>query len=126
MQRTTMPQSKITNSRIVYDTEHGRMCPDCGKPIAKCVCRQKKATVKGDGIVRIGRQTKGRKGKGVSLITGVPLADPELKALAKELKSKCGCGGTVKDGVIEIQSSNRDVLVEELKKHGWTAKLSGG
>jgi translation initiation factor 1 len=76
--------------------------------------------------VRIARQTKGRGGKGVCLITGVPLAGKALDALARELKQRCGCGGTVKDGVIEIQGENREVLAAELQKRGYTVKLAGG
>ena len=79
-----------------------------------------------DGVVRVGRETKGRRGKGVTIITGVPLAPPELDELAAELKRKCGCGGTVKDGVIEIQGDHRDTIVDELAKRGWTVKRSGG
>lgn len=112
---------------IVFSTEEGRMCPDCGKPIDECVCSQReKEAVKGDGNVRIGRQTKGRKGKGVTTITGLPLNADELKKLAKELKQKCGCGGTVKNGTIEIQGDNRDTVLEQLKKKGYDAKKSGG
>jgi translation initiation factor 1 len=80
----------------------------------------------GDGIVRISRETKGRKGKGVTLIRGIALADKELKALAKKLKAKCGTGGTVKDGVIEIQGDQRDLLVTELSQQGYTVKRAGG
>ena len=76
--------------------------------------------------MRIGRQTKGRKGAGVSLVTGVPLDDKDLKKLAKQLKQKCGTGGTVKSGTIEIQGDHRDVLKQELSKLGYTVKLSGG
>ena len=78
------------------------------------------------GVVRVGRETKGRKGKGVTLVTGVPLAAAELAKLGKELKKKCGTGGTVKDGVIEIQGDHRDRLVAELEKRGWTVKRAGG
>lgn len=113
-------------SRIVFSTDHGRMCPDCGEPIARCSCRRKKAGTRRDGIVRVGRQTKGRKGKGVTTISGIPLAESDLKTLAKELKTKCGSGGTIKEGVIEIQGDHRDLLLEELKNHGWTVKRSGG
>ena len=74
----------------------------------------------------MGRSTKGRKGKGVTVITGIPLDRDELQQLAKQLKQKCGSGGTVKEGAIEIQGDHRDTLVEELKKHGFTAKRSGG
>lgn len=80
----------------------------------------------GDGVVRISRQTKGRKGSGVCLITGIDLGEAELKKLAKQLKKKCGSGGTVKTGVIEIQGDHREILVEALMKLGFKAKLSGG
>ncbi len=113
------------NSGTVYSTEHGKMCPVCNTPVAKCECK-KKTMPKGDGIVRVARETKGRKGKGVTVITGVPLDAAELKALGKQLKKKCGSGGTVKDAVIEIQGDHRDILVEELEKRGWEVKRSGG
>lgn len=114
------------NSGIVYSTEHGKMCPDCGAPAAKCRCRQKQPVPKGDGIVRVSRETKGRKGKGVTLITGVPLHPEGLRNLAKELKQTCGSGGTVKEGVIEIQGDHRDTLVEALGKKGYVVKRAGG
>jgi translation initiation factor 1 len=117
---------KNKNANIVYSSEHGRMCPDCGKPTAKCICCQKEGSPKGDGIVRLMRETKGRKGKGVSLITGVPLDDDDLRSLAKQLKQKCGSGGTIKNGVIEIQGDHRDILKEELIKMGYKVKKSGG
>jgi len=111
---------------LVYSTAHGRMCPKCGWPVDRCACSRESAIPKGDGIVRVARETKGRKGKGVTLITGIPLGGEELKTLAGELKRKCGTGGTVKDGIIEIQGDHRDTLVEELKKRGYTVKKSGG
>jgi len=80
----------------------------------------------GDGIVRISRQTKGRKGKGVTLIEGVLLPTEELKSLAKQLKKSCGCGGTVKDSIIEIQGDYREQLLATLLKLGYQAKLAGG
>jgi len=110
---------------IVYSTELGRMCPSCGKPLTYCVCKQEKARG-GDGNVRVGRETKGRKGKGVTIITGVPLAHEEMQALATHLKKRCGSGGTLKDGVIEIQGDHRDLVVGELQKRGWNVKRSGG
>jgi len=109
----------------VYSTEHGKMCPDCGKPLLGCIC--KSSTVyESDGTVRVGRSTKGRKGKGVTTVEGLGLDLNALKKLAKELKQKCGTGGTVKDGVIEIQGEQRDLIVSELTKKGYTVKKSGG
>jgi translation initiation factor 1 len=102
------------------------MCPSCGQPQAQCICRQAAHVPKGDGMVRVGRETKGRKGKGVTLITGVPLDADGLQKLAKRLKQKCGAGGSVRDGAIEIQGDHRDALLEELRKQGYAAKRSGG
>jgi len=113
-------------SGIVYSTEHGKICPDCGEPIAQCRCRQKQPAPKGDGIVRVSRETKGRKGKGVTLIAGVPLHPEGLRSLSKELKQLCGSGGTVKEGVIEIQGDHRDTVVGALQKKGYTVKRAGG
>ncbi|MCD6586431.1 MAG: translation initiation factor Sui1 [Desulfobacteraceae bacterium] len=121
-----MKKKKDSIGGIVYSTEHGKMCPACSRPVSKCICRRKKDIPKADGIVRVGRQTKGRKGKGVTLISGVPLDHEAIKNLGKELKKKCGTGGTVKDGIIEIQGDHRDLLILELEKKGWTVKRSGG
>ena len=114
------------NSGLVYSTEHGKMCQNCAKPLAQCNCGQKKAMAKGDGIVRVSRETKGRKGSGVTLITGLPLAETEMTALAKQLKQRCGSGGTVKNGVIEVQGDHRDVVLAELIRLGYQAKKAGG
>jgi translation initiation factor 1 len=114
------------NSASVYSTDHGRLCPGCSKPVKQCTCRRKDPAARGDNIVRVARQTKGRKGSGVTLITGVPLDDGGLRQLARELKQKCGTGGTVKAGIIEIQGDHRDVLLAELKQRGYTVKLAGG
>ncbi len=111
---------------VVYSTEKGKMCPACNRAIEDCICKNNTEIPEGDGIVRVSRETKGRKGKGMTIITGVPLAHKELKVLGKQLKKRCGTGGTVKDGVIEIQGDQRDVLVDELKKKGWVVKRSGG
>jgi translation initiation factor 1 len=102
------------------------MCPDCDRPVADCRCGKKRAAAPGDGVVRVSRETKGRKGKGVTLITGVPLDEVELADLAKRLKTRCGAGGTVKNGVIEIQGDHRDKVIAELQGRGWTVKKSGG
>jgi translation initiation factor 1 len=109
-------------SGLVYSTEHGRICPGCGEPVSGCRCRRKESISQGDRIVRVSLETKGRKGKGVTLIKGVPLHPEGLKALAKALKQTCGSGGTVKEGVIEIQGDHRDAVVEALGKRGYTVK----
>ncbi len=102
------------------------MCPGCSRPKAQCVCSSASTIRSGDGIVRISRETKGRKGKGVTLVTGLPLDLKGLQKLAKQLKRRCGAGGTVKEGVIEIQGEHRDILLAELEKQGFTVKRSGG
>jgi translation initiation factor 1 len=116
------------SSDLVYSTASGKMCPSCGKPVKQCICASLagKKIQAGDGIVRVGRSVKGRKGKGVTIITGVPLPLDELKDLSKTLKRKCGCGGTVKDGVIEIQGEKRDLCIDFLGNLGYTVKRSGG
>jgi len=117
---------KPTTKGLVYSTDTGRTCPGCGHPVKQCCCSNEKSLQQGDGVVRVSRQTKGRKGSGVCLITGVPLAEAELKKLAKQLKKKCGAGGAVKNGIIEIQGDQREVLVDILIKLGFKAKQSGG
>ncbi|MCF8030217.1 MAG: translation initiation factor Sui1 [Desulfohalobiaceae bacterium] len=121
-----MTASENNTSRLVYSTEKGQNCETCGKSLAKCKCGQRAAASGGDGVVRVQRETKGRKGKGVTLVRGLPLEEEALKKLAQKLKSKCGSGGTVKDGVIEIQGNHRDQLVEVLQKEGYTVKRAGG
>jgi len=111
---------------LIYSTEYGKMCPECSKPKAQCICGQNQSIPKNDGIVRLMRETKGRKGKGVTLITGVPLDNVGLKKLAKSLKQKCGSGGGLKNGVIEVQGDHRDVLERELGRLGYKVKRAGG
>ena len=101
---------------IVFSTDQGRIKPE----------KKKQEAPKGDGIVRVGRETKGRKGKGMTIVTGVPLHPEGLRNLAKQLKQKCGTGGTVKGNVIEIQGDHRDLLVGELESMGYTVKRAGG
>lgn len=112
--------------RVVYSTEHGRMCPGCGRSVGDCDCHEEEVIPQGDGIVRVARETKGRKGKGVTVITGVPLDQKGLQRLAKELKRQCGAGGTVKGGTIEIQGDHRSLLTEVLKGRGYAVKRAGG
>ncbi len=108
---------KDKDSRLVYSTEIGRVRPSDKKD---------NTIPQSDGKVRVERSTKGRKGKGVSLIRGLDLEKTSLKELAKKLKQKCGTGGTVKDNVIEIQGDHRDFLIQELNKLGYKAKKAGG
>jgi translation initiation factor 1 len=122
----TRKRNRTNDNTLVYSSDKGKMCPGCNKPKTECHCRKKSAAPATDGIVRVGRETKGRKGKGVSIVTGVPLDDQGLIQLARRLKSRCGSGGTVKNGMIEIQGDHRDLLVEELQNEGFTVKRSGG
>ena len=110
---------------LVYSTDAGRMCPDCRQPVAQCRCKAA-ALPMGDGVVRVSRETKGRGGKAVTLVRGVLLAEPELAKLGKELKALCGSGGTVKDGVIEVQGDHVARVMEALQKRGHTVKRAGG
>lgn len=113
-------------SRIVYSTATGRMCPGCVRPVAECVCGRVATVAAAAGPVRVGRATQGRAGKGVSVVTGLALPPGELDALARALKQRCGSGGTVRDGVIEIQGEHRDSIVALLAERGIVAKRSGG
>lgn len=117
---------KSKNQGLVYSTDTGRICPGCGHPAKKCWCSKTSPSRVGDGVVRVKRQTKGRKGSGVSLIEGIPLDEAGIKKLGKELKKKCGSGGTVKNGIIEIQGDHREALIGHLLKLGYNAKLAGG
>jgi translation initiation factor 1 len=113
---------------IVYSSELGRICPGCRRPIGQCMCKDTrgKPARAGTGVVRVARVTQGRGGKAVSVITGLPLAEPELASLARELKQRCGSGGTVRAGTIEIQGEHRDTLVAELTRRGYAARRAGG
>lgn len=100
------------------------MCPDCGRPSAQCVCAQlrKNAVVSADGVARVRLETQGRKGKGVTVVTGLPLSGAELAVLCKTLKQRMGTGGTVKNGAIELQGDQRDMVSAELRKKGFAVK----
>lgn len=121
-----MTKQKIPGSRLVYSTAGGRLCPQCLRPVGECVCGNSRPASTGDGIVRLHRETKGRGGKAVTVITGVPLSGEDLKALASQLKKKCGVGGALKDDNIEIQGDQRALLKIELEKLGYRVKLAGG
>ena len=111
---------------LVYSTGIGRICPGCRRPIADCVCKQKRSQAVPDAVVRVSRETKGRNGKSVTVIRGLPLGPDDLAELGKQLKTGCGSGGTVKDGVIEVQGDHCARVMEMLGKAGWTVKRAGG
>lgn len=113
---------------LVYSTEAGRMCPECRQSVAQCTCRQQAKLVvpAGDGVVRVSRETKGRGGKTVTLVKGVLVDEPTLVQLGKQLKAACGSGGTVKDGVIEVQGDHVDRVMAALQKLGHKVKRAGG
>jgi len=110
---------------LVYSTESGRMCPGCRQPVAQCACGQPVLPA-GDGVVRVSRETQGRGGKAVTLVRGLVLEPVALAALAKQLKAACGSGGTLKDGVIEVQGDHVDRLVGVLQAQGHRVKRAGG
>lgn len=115
-----------SSSNLVYSTETGRICPGCHKALAQCVCKAAaKSAVAGDGAVRVMLQTKGRGGKAVTVVKGVALDAMALAVLGKQLRSACGAGGTVKDGVIEVQGDHVALVLAMLLKAGHRAKKGG-
>ena len=117
----------MANSRLVYSSSGNNTCGQCNKPLRKCECKQpaEYAGSHGNGI-RILRETKGRKGAGVTVITGLAAPDDELKSLARLLKVHCGAGGTVKAGIIEIQGDKRQQIKSFFAQRGAAAKIIGG
>ncbi len=111
---------------LVYSSGRGRTCPRCEKAIADCACARGPAASRGDGVVRVRREVKGRRGKTVTAISGIPLPEGELRELAGELKRRCGTGGSAKDGIIEIQGDHREALVRLLRERGYEVVLAGG
>jgi translation initiation factor 1 len=112
--------------RIVYSTDHGRVCPECGEPDDDCRCGTQSRSTPDSGTtnrrVRVQRSTKGRKGKTVSVISGLELNAFELAELAREIKQRCGTGGTAKSDVIEIQGDHVERIVRFLRARGFDAK----
>ena len=109
---------------LVYSTDGGRMCPECRRAVAECVCKAK-AVPAGDGVVRVSRETRGRGGKSVTLIRGLALDSVAMALLGKQLRTACGSGGTVKDGVIELQGDHCEPVMAALRKHGHSPKRAG-
>lgn len=128
------------NKRVVYSTDLGRQCPECGLTVAQCQCRRSsKAAATGsgkqqkvpngnalDGIVRLQYSIKGRSGKPVVVISGLALDAAKLKLMARDLKNQCGSGGTIEDDNILIQGDKRNQLTRLLESMGYSVKLSGG
>ena len=120
-------KSRPASGGLVYSTDAGRMCPACRRPQAQCACASKAAApVPGDGIVRISRETKGRGGKAVTVVRGLPLDAAALAQVAQQLKAACGSGGTVKAGVIEVQGDHCEKVMALLKGQGHVVKRAGG
>jgi translation initiation factor 1 len=111
---------------LVYSTEGGRMCPACRRPVAQCTCRQAQPAPASDGVVRVLRETKGRGGKAVTVVRGVPVDAAALVKLGQDLKAACGTGGTVKDGAIEVQGDHVDKVMALLQQRGYKVKRAGG
>ncbi|MDH4062682.1 MAG: translation initiation factor Sui1 [Aquincola sp.] len=110
---------------LVYSTDGGRTCPRCRKALAHCTCARPSAVPAGDGNVRVSRESKGRGGKTVTLVRGLPLDPLALAALGKQLRSACGTGGTVKDGVLELQGDHAERVTEWLRAAGFAVKRAG-
>ncbi len=119
-------KARPSNGGLVYSTDSGRMCPLCRHPVAACQCSSAKPKPVTDGFVRVSRETKGRAGKGVTLVKGLALDEAALTALGKQLKAACGSGGTVKDGVIEVQGDHCERVMALLQAQGHKVKRAGG
>jgi translation initiation factor 1 len=115
-------------TRLVYSTNAGRICPGCGQPATQCRCKALAAAARpaGDGIARVSRERQGRGGKTVTLVRGLPLADAELQALGKALRTACGSGGTAREGILELQGDHRERVLALLLERGFKAKAAGG
>jgi translation initiation factor 1 len=118
-------RNQVSNSALVYSTDGGRICAGCRQPVVHCQCQAARPRAKGDGTVRVSRETKGRAGKGVTLVKGLDLDAPALQALGKQLRVACGCGGTVKDGAIEVQGDHAERIMELLRAQGLNVKRAG-
>ena len=116
----------MKKKNLVYSTDQGRLCPDCGQAVNHCCCSDSKQVSAGDGIVRLHRESKGRGGKPVTLISGLGLSTQDMKSLAKDLKARCGTGGSIDGDRILIQGDRRQDLKPLLESRGFTVKIAGG
>lgn len=123
---TTGSRTARPSGGLVYSTDSGRMCPDCRRPVANCVCSLPKPVAVGDGIVRVSREKKGRGGKTVTLARGLALEAAALSALGRELRAACGSGGTVANGVVEVQGDHVERVMQLLQGKGIVVKTAGG
>jgi translation initiation factor 1 len=125
-----MNMRKTSPGGLVYSTDGGRMCPACRQPVAACVCAASAANARpvpsGDGVVRVSRETKGRGGKAVTLVRGIAADTATLADIGKRLRSACGAGGTLKDGVLEVQGDHVERVIAWLTAQGFVVKRSGG
>ncbi|MDD5130381.1 MAG: stress response translation initiation inhibitor YciH [Candidatus Omnitrophica bacterium] len=117
-------ENKDLGSRLVYSTAQGKICQDCAQPVNNCICHKvKKNTMPDtDGVVRLRYEIKGRQGKGMTLISGLPLHEEGLLEIAKNLKQRFGTGGAVKDFIIQLQGDFRRQAAQELSKLGYNVK----
>lgn len=119
-------KSHPSTGGLVYSTDAGRMCPGCRQPIAQCSCSGSPPVAAGDGIVRVSRETKGRGGKEVTVVRGLAMDAAALQSMARTLRAACGCGGTVRDGVVEVQGDHCDRIAAVLAAQGHRVKRAGG
>jgi translation initiation factor 1 len=123
-----MRKNTASPGGLVYSTEHGSMCPNCRKPVSACLCRQNAeaaARMNVGGTAQVACETKGRGGKSVTVVKGLPLDAPGLLRVGKQLRSACGAGGTTKDGTIEVQGDHRDTVMATLKALGYSCRRTG-
>lgn len=122
-----MTKQNDSTYREVYSTERGAICASCSRPESQCSCqRDKQQQIRGDGNVRVRRETKGRAGKTVTTVSGLALNRVQLAELLAAIKRRLGTGGAEKDGVLEIQGDHCDTVLDELGKRGINAKRAGG
>lgn len=119
-------KQRPSSGGLVYSTESGRMCPQCRQPLAQCSCAQAAARPAGDGIARVSRETKGRGGKAVTVVRGLALDEAALASCGKQLRTACGSGGTVKEGIIEVQGDHVERVMAWLQNAGHRVKRAGG